>query len=65
MKISNKRELENIAVNHFSDIDNKDFMKIYRECTNKLYSFLTIDTTLPASDLLKFRKKLFHTYRCD
>ena len=61
MKISNKRELENIAVNHSSDIDNKDFMKIYRECTNKLYSFLTIDTTLPASDLLKFRKKLFHT----
>ena len=63
MKISNKRELENIAVNHFSDIDNKDFMKIYRECTNKLYSFLTIDTTLPASDLLKFRKKLFHSYK--
>ena len=63
MKISNKRELENIAVNHSSDIDNKDFMKIYRECTNKLYSFLTIDTTLPASDLLKFRKKLFHSYK--
>ena len=63
MTISNKRELENIAVNHSSDIDNKDFMKIYRECTNKLYSFLTIDTTLPASDLLKFRKKLFHTYK--
>ena len=63
MKISNKRELENIEVNHSSDIDNKDFMKIYRECTNKLYSFLTIDTTLPASDLLKFRKKLFHTYK--
>ena len=63
MKINNKRELENIAVNHSSDIDNKDFMKIYRECTNKLYSFLTIDTTLPASDLLKFRKKLFHTYK--
>ena len=63
MKISNKRELENIAVNHFSDIDNKDFMKIYRECTNKLYSFLTIDATLPASDLLKFRKKLFHSYK--
>ena len=63
MKISNKRELQNIAVNHSSDTDNKDFMKIYRECTNKLYSFLTIDTTLPASDLLKFRKKLFHTYK--
>ena len=63
MKISNKRELENIAVNHSSDIDNKDFMKIHRECTKELYSFLTIDTTLPASDLLKFRKKLFHSYK--
>ena len=34
------------------DIDYKDFMKIYRECTKEPYSFLTIDTTLPASDLL-------------
>ena len=32
-------------------------MKIYRKCTKEWYSFLTIDTTLPASDPLKFRKK--------
>ena len=28
-------------------------MNIYRETTKKLYSFLTIDTTLSASDPLK------------
>ena len=50
MKISNKRELQNIAINHFADIDYKDFMKIYRECTKESYSFLTIDTTFLASD---------------
>ena len=57
-KIRNNRELQNIALNHSSDIDYKDFVKIYRECTKKLYSILTIDTTLPASDPLRFRKKI-------
>ena len=33
MKINNKRELQNIAINHSTDIDYKDFVKIYRECT--------------------------------
>ena len=32
---------------------------IYREYTKKLYSFLVIDTTLPASDPLRFRKICF------
>ena len=59
MKINNKRELQNIAINHSADIDYKDFMKIYRECTKEPYNFLTIDTTLPASDPLRFRKNLF------
>ena len=31
MKINNKRELQNIAINHSADIDYKDFVKIYRE----------------------------------
>ena len=31
MKILNKRELQQIALNHSSDIDFKDFMKIYKE----------------------------------
>ena len=32
MKINNKRESQNIAINHSADIDYKDFVKIYREC---------------------------------
>ena len=47
MKINNKRELQNIATDHSADIDYKDFMKIYIECTKEPYIFLTIDTTLP------------------
>ena len=43
MKINNKRELQNITINHSADIDYKYFVKIYRECTKELYSFLTID----------------------
>ena len=35
IKINSKRELQHIAINHFADIDYKDFMKIYRECTNE------------------------------
>ena len=50
MKINNKRELQNIAINHSADIDYNDFMKIYRECTKEPFNFLTMDTTLPASD---------------
>ena len=61
MKINNRKELQNIAVNHSADIDYQDFINIYRECTREPYSFLTIDTTLPASDPLRFRKSLFHS----
>ena len=35
MKILNKRELQQIALNHSLDIDFKDFMKIYKECTKE------------------------------
>ena len=45
MKIHNKIELKNITINHSADIDYKDFMKTYRNCTNESYSFLTIDTS--------------------
>ena len=55
MKIHNKRELKNIAFDHSADIDYKDFVKIYRNCTNEPYSFFTIDTTLPADNPMTFR----------
>ena len=57
MKIHNKRELKHFATN---GIDYKNFMKIYRKCTSEPYSFLTIDTTLPTNDPLRFIKNLLH-----
>ena len=62
MKINNKRELQNIAINHSADINYKDFIKIYREFTKESYdsryNIMIIDTRLPASDPLRFRKYL-------
>ena len=66
MKINNKRELQNIGINHSADIDYKDFMKIYRECTKEPYCFLTIDITISASNPpLRFRKKFFLSLKND
>ena len=62
MKINNRKELQNIAINHSADIDYKDFMKIYRECAKEPFNILTIDTTLPSSGPLRFRKNLFDSY---
>ena len=59
MKIPNKRELQQIALNHSSDIEFKDFIKIYKKCTAEPYSFLVNDTTLPSYDPLRFRKRIF------
>ena len=59
MKINNRRKLQNIAFNHSADIDYKDFMKIYRECIKEPFNFSKIDTKLPASNPLRFRKNLF------
>ena len=56
MKINNRIELKNVATDYSADIDYNDFKKIYRECTKEPFNFLTIDTTLPASDPLRFRK---------
>ena len=56
MKIRNKRELQQIVLSHSSDIEFKDFIKIYKECTAEPYSFSDNDTTLPSDNPLKFRK---------
>ena len=61
MKLNNKRELQNIAINHSADINYKDFIKMYRKCTKEPYTLLTIDTALPSSNPLIFRKNLFDT----
>ena len=61
-KIPNKRELQQIAINHSSDINTKDFANIYRKCTDEPYSFLVNDTTLASNNPLRFRKNLFNIY---
>ena len=61
-KIPNKRELQQIAINHSSDINTKNFANIYKKCTAELYSFLVNDTTLPSNNPLRFRKNLFNIY---
>ena len=61
-KISNKRELREIATNHSSDISVKDFVNIYRKCTIEPYSFFVNDTTLASNNPLRFRKNLFNIY---
>ena len=59
MKINSRKELQNIAINHSAHIHYKDFMEMYREFTEEPFNFLTIDTTLPTSDPVRFRKNLF------
>ena len=60
MKIPDKRELQQIAFNHSSDIDFKDFIKAYKNCTDKPYLFLVNDTTLTPDNPLRFRKNLYN-----
>ena len=61
MKIPNKRELQQIAFNPYSDIDFQDFMILYKESTAEPYSFLVTDTTLASDNSLHFRKNLLET----
>ena len=60
MKIPNKREIQQIAINHSSDIDFKDFIKIYKKCTVRPYSFLVNDTAFSSDNPLRFRKNLYN-----
>ena len=62
LKIPNKKELQQIALNYSSDLDFKDFTKIYKNYTAEPYSFLVDDTTLPSDDPLNFRKNLLKEY---
>ena len=61
-EIPNKRELQEIARNHSSDIKTEDFINIYRQCTSEPYSFFVNDTTLASNTTLRFRKNLFNIY---
>ena len=56
MKIPNKRELQQIALNHSPDINFKDFMNISKKHTKEPCSFLVNDATLLSENPLRFRK---------
>ena len=56
IKIHNRRELQQIFIDHKADIGYQDILETYRNCTKEPYSFFTIDTALPASDSMRFRK---------
>ena len=58
MKIPNKWELQQIAINDSSDADIKDFKNLYKKYTPKAYFFLVIDATLASDNPLPFRKNL-------
>ena len=46
MKIPNKRELQQIAFNHSSDIDFGVSMYLYKKCAAKPFSFKTINASI-------------------
>ena len=50
VKIPNKRKLQQTALNHSSDINSKDFIKIGKECT----------ATLATDNPIRFRKNIFN-----
>ena len=58
MKIRNKKELQQIAFNHSSDIDFQDFTNLYEKSTAKPHSVLAINTTLLSDNASHFRKIL-------
>ena len=58
MKIPNKREFQQIASNHSSDIDFEDFMRLDKDYTKEPYSFLLNDATLSLDNSSRFRKNL-------
>ena len=53
MKIGNKKELKRIAEETSSNLDYKDFLKMYNYCTEEPYSFMLIDTRPTASVTFK------------
>ena len=52
LKIPDKRKFQQIAINYLSDIGFKEFLKIYKKCTAKPYSFLVNDMTFLVNDIL-------------
>ena len=59
MKIPNKRQLQQIAFNHSSDIDFQErWLWIFIKNALQNHLFLVIDATITSDNLLRFRKNL-------
>ena len=62
IKIPNKRKLQLTTVNHSSDIDFKNFVKIYKTFTAEPHFFLVNDASLLSDNPLRFRANLLNKY---
>ena len=58
MKIPNKRDLQQIEPNRFSEFGFEDFIVLYKDYTKEPYSFLVKDTTLSSDNPLQLRKNV-------
>ena len=58
MKIPDKQELQEIAINHLSDTDFEEIKTLYRKCSTHIYSFFVIDTTRTLYNPYRFSKNL-------
>ena len=58
MRISNKREFQQIAFNYSSDNYFEILKNLYEICTAKPYPFLVIDTSLASDKSSRFRNNL-------
>ena len=61
IKIPSKRELQQVALNHSSNIDFQDLINLYKKCTTETNSFWVIVTTLSTDNSSRFRKNLLET----
>ena len=58
MKFSNKKELQQIAINPSSNTDFEDFMNLYKKGSAKPYSFLVNNTSITSDNPLRFTRNL-------
>ena len=53
-----KQVIQQFSIDHLSDTDSKDFMKIHRKCTAKKYFLFVTESILSSNDSLRFRRNL-------
>ena len=58
IKMPNKRELHQIALNHSSNVEFKDIINPYKDYTKESFSRLGNDLTLPSDNPYRFIKNL-------